>query len=124
MKEANANLLLKKKNVKDRVDALEAEVASTEDEIEEVKSLKTCIDLVDHIRQLEEDCLAFSEESFNETVAQLRIVNPGVEFTTTRISLLHNVEEGRIIVLDLLKIGGEDACGDQPSQEEPLLQPV
>ncbi|MCI80036.1 hypothetical protein A2U01_0101307, partial [Trifolium medium] len=64
------------------------------DEHEAAKGLVTRAELVEEIGVLARDVLEGAKYSFDKAVAQLKIVNVGVELTTEGIGMLRRVENG------------------------------
>ncbi|MCI32120.1 hypothetical protein A2U01_0053332, partial [Trifolium medium] len=72
--------------------------APVADEHVAAQGLVTRDELVNKISILAKDVLEGSKYSFNNVVAQLKIVNPGVELNTEGIGMLRRVENGQIII--------------------------
>ncbi|MCI13161.1 hypothetical protein A2U01_0034277 [Trifolium medium] len=72
-------------------------------EHEAAKGLATRADLVDKIKILAQDVLEGSKYSFENVVAQLKVVNPGVELNTEGIRMLRRVENSQIIIPEVYK---------------------
>ena len=78
------------------IDRLKAEATPAEDELPELKNLITRAELVARIYQADDDAAAAVEESFNNAIAQLKLVNSGVELSTEGISFTYLVKDGQI----------------------------
>ncbi|XP_058741879.1 uncharacterized protein LOC131614286 [Vicia villosa] len=71
--------------------------APAEDDTEEERALLTRADLIQYIRVLGGDCVAAAEDTYNSTVAQLKLKNPGVELVTEGTGPYHRVEGDQIV---------------------------
>ncbi|XP_058785349.1 uncharacterized protein LOC131660187 [Vicia villosa] len=74
--------------------------APAEDETEEERALLTRADSIQYIRVLGGDSVVATEDTYNSTVAQLKLKNPGVELVTEGTVPYHRVEGDQIISLD------------------------
>ncbi|MCH95009.1 hypothetical protein A2U01_0015982 [Trifolium medium] len=73
-------------------------MAPAADEHGAAKGLVTRTELVEKIGSLARDVLKGAKYGFNNAVAQLKMVNVGVELTTEGIDMLRRVEDGQIII--------------------------
>lgn len=69
--------------------ALRRSLAHAEDETDEEKTLQTREDLINYIPVLGDDCFATSQDTYDSTIAQMKLKNPGVELVTEGTSHLH-----------------------------------
>ncbi|MCI75643.1 hypothetical protein A2U01_0096912, partial [Trifolium medium] len=69
-----------------------------EDEPEAAHGLTTRVELVEKIRSLGQDVLAGVKYGFDNAVAQVKVLNPTIEFNTEGLSVLKRVENGQIII--------------------------
>ncbi|XP_058767921.1 uncharacterized protein LOC131641640 [Vicia villosa] len=83
--------------------------APAEDETEEERALLTRADLIQYIRVLGGDCVAAAEDTYNSTVAQLKLKNPGVELVTAGTGPYHRLEGDHIVSPNF---------GDRPATQE------
>ena len=91
--EASKNMLVDRDAL---IDRLKAEAAPAEDESPELKKLITRAELVARIYQADDDAVAAVEESFNNAIAQLKLVNPGIELSTEGTNFSYLVRDGQI----------------------------
>lgn len=92
-------------------------MASAEHETDEEKSLKTRVELIGHIRVLEDDCFATAQETYHSIITQLRIANPGVKLVTMQIGNLHQIVDGKIVAPNLWDGNREEETGARGSQD-------
>ena len=78
------------------IDQLKAEATPAEDELSELKNLITRAELVARIYQADDDAAAAVEDSFNNAIAQLKLVNPGIELSTEGTNFSYLVKDGQI----------------------------
>ncbi|XP_058726104.1 uncharacterized protein LOC131597420 [Vicia villosa] len=83
--------------------------APVEDESEEERALLTRADLIQYIRVLGSDCVAAAEDTYNSTVTQLTLKNPGVELVTEGTEPYHRVEGDQIV---------SPVIGEEPATQE------
>ena len=95
--------MLEKKDLEKKVVALTTEVTPAEDEPEDTKYLKTRAELVAHFQLAVDDAQAASEESFENTVKQMHVLNPGVELNISGKGVNYYVVVDKILVPDYLK---------------------
>lgn len=84
------------KKLREPITELEDNARPAEEETEEEKALKTHTQLVEKIRELEEDCMGTLFVGFKTEVEQLKIVNPEVELVTKGISPYYLIVDGKI----------------------------
>lgn len=109
-----------KKALEDMVNALWAAVAPAEDEPNEVKSLKIRAKLVARLQLALDDGFTTAEESLENAVAHLKVVNPDVKFSTAKIGYLHYVANKLIFIPDFLKKSDGAEEVSKPNREEPI----
>ncbi|XP_058782842.1 uncharacterized protein LOC131657462 [Vicia villosa] len=83
--------------------------APAEDETDEEKALLTRADLIQYIRVLGGDCVAAAEDTYNSTVAQLKLKNPEVELVSEGTGPYHRVDGDQIVSPDF---------GEEPATQE------
>lgn len=88
--------------------------------MDEKKALLTRADLIGYIWVPGDDCLATSHDTYDSSIAQLRIVDQGVEFVTEGIGPLHRVEDRCIVAPDL----GDGSGGDESSARDDYRVPM
>ncbi|MCI82179.1 hypothetical protein A2U01_0103453, partial [Trifolium medium] len=69
-----------------------------EGEPEFVQGLATRAQLVERIQQLGEGGFKASQHSWENALAQIKIANPGLEFSTEGMGLLRKVVDGKIVI--------------------------
>ncbi|MCI30818.1 hypothetical protein A2U01_0052029, partial [Trifolium medium] len=92
-----------KRKLAEEVDALKSAMAPVAGEHEAAKGLVTRAELVEKIRVLAGDVLEGTKYSFDNVVAQLKVVNPGVELIIEVIRMLRKVENGQIVIPEVYK---------------------
>ncbi|MCI26327.1 hypothetical protein A2U01_0047522 [Trifolium medium] len=108
-----------KKKLEGEVSALKLAMAPAADEHEAAKGLVTRAELVKKIGSLARDVLEGAKYSFYNAVAQLKIVNAGVELTTEGIGMLRRVEDGQIIIPEEYK---EMEIEEEEEEEEEHME--
>lgn len=72
------------------------------------------MNLINYIRVLGDDCMVTIQDTYDFTVAQLKLKIPGVELVTEGIGPLHSIEDGPVVSLGLEEGSG---VGELPNQE-------
>ncbi|CAI8617503.1 unnamed protein product [Vicia faba] len=96
-------LLLEKKALEEKVEILTVEVTPVEDKSADTKYLKTRAELVACFQLAVDDAQASSKGSFENTVKQMQVLNPGVELNVSGMRVNYYVAGGKILVLDYLR---------------------
>ncbi|GAU28895.1 hypothetical protein TSUD_293470 [Trifolium subterraneum] len=90
-----------REKAEDELESLRQMMTSSEDEPEHVRGLVTRAELVGEIRAQMGKVFESAKYSFNNAVAQLKIVNPGL--VTEGTGMLRKVENGEIVIPDKYK---------------------
>ncbi|MCI20425.1 hypothetical protein A2U01_0041587, partial [Trifolium medium] len=75
-------------------------MAPAEDECDYVRGLTTRAELVERIKQLGEGIFKAAQHSWENALAQVKIANPGLEFSTEGMGMLRKVVDGQIVIPD------------------------
>ncbi|MCI45404.1 hypothetical protein A2U01_0066643, partial [Trifolium medium] len=89
-----------KKSLEEELGKLQSAMAPAEGEPESVRGLITRAQLVERIQQLGEDVFKAAQHSWENAMAQVKIANPGLEFSTEGMSMLRKVVDGQIVIPD------------------------
>ena len=113
-----------KKALKEELKGIKSALVPNKEESEDVKGMTTRAELIARIQQADNDTLVAIEDSFKNIVAQIHLVNPGVNIVLMRTNFLHSLVNGRIFVPDFLKVaGGNMAYSFQSSRGLEQPQP-
>ncbi|MCH92435.1 hypothetical protein A2U01_0013374 [Trifolium medium] len=82
------------------------------------RNLTTRVELVDKIRKLGQDVFNGAKYGWDNTVAQLKIVNSEVELTTEGTGMLRKVVDGQIIIPEKYKQMEIEEEGDELEEED------
>ncbi|MCH89799.1 hypothetical protein A2U01_0010700, partial [Trifolium medium] len=93
-------------------------MALAADEHEAAKGLVTRAELVDKIRILTQDILEGAKYSFENVVAQLKVVNLGVELITEGTEMMRMVENGQIIIPEVYKDMEDEEVEEDDEQDD------
>lgn len=85
-------------NLKNKIEELESIVRTTKKETRDEKALLARAQLIQKIRELEQDCMATLDVGFTTAVEQLEVFNPEVELVTKGISLYYKVVAGEFVI--------------------------
>ena len=110
--EKRSAFMLKSESLEGKVAALIAELAFAEDEPKDTKDLKTRPELVARFQLVVDDARAVSEGSFDNTLNQIRVLNPGVELNTSVMGVNYYVADRKILVPDYLREVIDQLAGD------------
>ena len=95
---------------------LKSAMVPGEDEPEDVQGMSTRSELVKRIEQADADVTAAAEESFANAIAQLRLVNPGIDLIEEGTHFMNRVVDGKMVVPAWLN---ESPVDDQPPVRQP-----
>ncbi|MCI58062.1 hypothetical protein A2U01_0079315, partial [Trifolium medium] len=73
-------------------------MAPAEGEPESIQGLATRAQLVDRIQQLREGVFKAAQHSWENALAQIKVDNPGLEFSTEGMGMLRKVVDGQIVI--------------------------
>ena len=121
LSEERNTLMLGRESLERKVAALTAEIAPAEDKSEDTKDLKTWAKLVACFQLALDDAQAASEGSFDNTMNQMRVLNPGVELNTLGMGVNCYVADGHILVLNYLRDIIDQLAGD-PARLLPIIK--
>lgn len=88
-------------------------MAPVEDEVYGEKALQTRADMINYIRVLEDDYAATSQDTYDSTVAYLKLKNQWVELVSEGTGPLHHIEGGQVVFPDLGDGSGAGELADQ-----------
>ncbi|MCH82826.1 hypothetical protein A2U01_0003638 [Trifolium medium] len=98
LRDLRASHTEEKKNLVEELGKLKSAMAPAEGEPATVEGLTTRGELVGVIKSLGEKVVSGVTYGFNNAVAQLKIVNSGLELSTEGIGVLKRVENGEIVI--------------------------
>lgn len=96
------DLSLEEKALLDHIDTLEVDVAPLEDDPENLLGVETQVELVSRYWVVVDDGLDNVQEIFENVVAQLKVLNPGVDLRTEQSSFTYTMEDEMVIVPEYL----------------------
>ncbi|MCI67558.1 hypothetical protein A2U01_0088817, partial [Trifolium medium] len=77
---------------------LQSALAPAEGEPESVRELTTQAQLIERIQLLGEGVFKAAQHSWENALTQIKVANPGFEFSTEGMGMLRKVVDGQIII--------------------------
>ncbi|MCH81210.1 hypothetical protein A2U01_0001994 [Trifolium medium] len=107
-----------KKSLEEELGKLQSAIAPAEGEPESVQGLSTRAQLVERIQQLGEGVFKAAQHSWENVLTQVKIVNPGLEFSTEGMGMLRKVVDGQIVIPEQYRQMEADEEEEDEQEEE------
>jgi cell division protein FtsB len=113
-----------RKRLEEEIRLLKAAMAPAEDETENTRELSTRAEFVARVRKLGDSVLAGVKHGWHNALAQIKVVNPGVELNFEGMGVFREVVDGKIILpgrykdVEAADLDGEDEMDTDDVEEE------
>jgi cell division protein FtsB len=103
LKEELAKFSEERKRFVEEISRLKLAMAPAEDETDNTRDLSTRAQFVARVRKLGDSVLAGMKHGWQNSISQIKVVNPGVELSLEGMGVFREVVEGRIILPERYK---------------------
>jgi cell division protein FtsB len=124
LKEEVAKFDEERKKLEEEIKSLRLAMAPAEDETENTRELLSRADFVARVRKLGDSVLAGVKHGWQNSLAQVKVANPDVEFSFEGMGVFREVLDGQIVLPEKYKeaetaeLEGDDDMDDDAEEEE------